>query len=137
MEGCERKPSAEVTVHGFDVLIAVDSAPRGIAIADYLELHGCRVSLAYHGERVLQKALREGIDAVVLDVDLPPNGYELVRRIRRGRATLPIVGLALTITADIEATALEAGFDAIFYLHADVTEIWQAIARLRSRSESP
>lgn len=96
------------------VLLVEDSPTQACEIAAELEAAGCEVLQAEDGKEALRLLQSEHVDAVVSDVVMPRiGGYELCRRIRRGKRTrdLPVILLtALEDPADI-VDGFEAGAD--------------------------
>ena len=84
------------------VLIIEDEAAILEGLKDNLEGEGYKVSTASDGKKGLEKALKENVDIVLLDVMLPGmGGFDVCKGIKSKKLTLPIVMLtAKTKEAD-------------------------------------
>ncbi len=92
------------------VILVIEDEP---GIVDFLErglgAQGFQVLSALDGETGLERALREDVDLVVLDMMLPGlDGRSVLREIRAQRPGLPVI--ALTALGDVEHRV--AGLDA-------------------------
>jgi DNA-binding NtrC family response regulator len=97
------------------VLIADDEKNIRSTLATTFRLEGYRVETAEDGNRALQVVERGGVDAIVLDLQMPGlDGYETLRELRRREHRLPVVFLTAhgTIERAVEAVKLGA-FDFI------------------------
>jgi DNA-binding response OmpR family regulator len=93
-------------------ILVVDDDPdiRGL-VAEYLEGHELRVSVAADGAEMMACFDREAIDLVLLDLRLPgEDGMELARALRE-RATVPIVLLTGRNEEADRVMGLELGAD--------------------------
>jgi len=98
------------------VLVVDDNAPTRYAIRRVLERHGYVVLEAGTGTEGLATILKEKVDALILDVNLPDmSGFDIVRLLRADDQSrlLPVihVSAASILTGDI-ITGLDAGADA-------------------------
>lgn len=83
-------------------LMVVDGAdaPRR-ALAEYFAARGWEVSVARDGEEALARAIRQGVDVVIMSASLPGlEGYEAAAILRR---VVPGVRIILTVEPDAEA----------------------------------
>jgi DNA-binding NtrC family response regulator len=97
------------------VLIADDEKNIRSTLATTFRLEGFRVETAEDGRRALQVVERGGVDAIVLDLQMPGlDGYETLKELRRREHPLPVVFLTAhgTIERAVEAVKLGA-FDFI------------------------
>jgi DNA-binding response OmpR family regulator len=99
---------------GRRILVVDDNPATLYSTARILRSADFVVSEASTGEAGVAIALN-GIDAVVLDVELPDiNGFEVCKRLRANQATarIPVIHLSATFVKDIDkVTGLEAGAD--------------------------
>lgn len=99
---------------GLRVLVVEDNPALRLLLASWLDELDCTSVLAESGERALELARAERLDAIVLDLGLPGiDGREVARRLRASRATksLWIVGLSAHASDTDRASALAAGMD--------------------------
>jgi len=103
---------------------AADPAPRGRllvaddepflcdAIATSLRLLGFEVTTAETGTSALRLARDLSFDLVVLDVMMPgPDGFEIVRRLRRDGSQVPVIFLTARDTQEDKIAGLTIGGD--------------------------
>ena len=95
-------------------LLVVEDDPRlGRLLQRLLTEDRHVVELVATGRDALELAgMADGIDAVVLDVNLPDlSGYELCRRLRDGGSRLPVLMLTARDTVGDRVTGLDSGAD--------------------------
>lgn len=96
------------------VLVVDDNRDIADALAALLDLQGCHVRVAHHGEEGLEAALEFQPDVVFLDIGLPGiDGYEVARQLRSRSEGQQLTLVALTgygQASDRQKSA-EAGFD--------------------------
>ena len=81
-------------------------------VRDALEDAGYSVLVARTGQEGLALALGEEVDVVILDVMLPGmNGFELCRKIKRKKITLPVLILTARSAEADKISGLELGAD--------------------------
>lgn len=120
----EETEASEVEDGGPRVLVAqTESRLRRLIVK---ELGDCRVLLARTGDEVLEMAAKMALDAIVLDVDLPPHGgIELCRRMRSMDALVD-VPIAITTVRTNEASmsdAIAAGAHELLFKPFSRTEL--------------
>jgi signal transduction histidine kinase/CheY-like chemotaxis protein/HAMP domain-containing protein len=96
---------------GLHVLVIDDDVRNIFAMASALERHGAAVTYADSGAEALAKlAGAPAIQAALVDIMMPDmDGYEVMQRIRQGRADLPLIAVtAKAMPADREK-CLRAG----------------------------
>lgn len=101
-------------LHDKQMLVVDDTATVRTIVADILGPSGVRMLEADSGERALQVAGENEIDAFLLDIRLPDmNGIELCRALRAMERykTAPIVFVTAVDQREILQWALEAGCD--------------------------
>jgi DNA-binding response OmpR family regulator len=93
-------------------LLLVDDNPKLCRmVKEYLEPLGYEVALAHTGPDGLEKALRGGFDAVILDVMLPGmDGFEVLKRLR-AESAIPVLMLTGRGEAPDRIAGLELGAD--------------------------
>lgn len=73
------------------VLVIDDNKAHAEGLAELLSLSGFEASCVLTGAEGVEAARRLGVDAVLLDMNLPDmNGFEVCRRLRRDPRTSPI-----------------------------------------------
>jgi DNA-binding response OmpR family regulator len=112
-------------------------------IVDFLErglrAHGFAVDTALDGDTGLEKAMRDGVDLVVLDIMLPGrSGLDVLTQLHERKPALPVI--VLTALGEIEhrVTGLDAG--AVDYLTKpfSLSELAARIrAQLRVAAQTP
>ena len=91
------------------ILVVDDEPAVRESLRRALQLEGYAVDLAEDGEQALQRVGENGVDAIVLDVNMPRlDGLETCRRLRADGNSLPV----LMLTARDEVTDRVAGLDA-------------------------
>jgi CheY-like chemotaxis protein len=119
------------TGHGFarqdpTVLIVDANASRRRALASALQEHGPQVKVAESGAQALGMLHGEAIDALILDIDLPPRGAAaIVQRMKSDEALRDVVAVVL---GDLEPRsqreqALSAGAEEFLPREVDVAEL--------------
>ncbi len=94
------------------VLIIEDEPRMAALLKRGLEEEGCSVALAPDGQQGMELALSTELDAIILDVMLPKlSGFEVARRLRQTRSTVPILMLTARDAAKDIVTGLDLGAD--------------------------
>ncbi len=102
------------------VLVVDDSLTSRTMIAGVLEQHGYQTVVAHDGEVAWATLMRQQVDLVVSDVEMPVlDGLSLVRRMRANDATrlLPVVLLTSLEAREDQMRGAEAGADAYVVKH--------------------
>lgn len=87
------------------ILIVEDDAAIRTGVVDALRIAGYDTIEAARGDRGRELALQGGVDLLLLDLVLPHvNGLDILRELRRGRSTLPVIILT---ARGMEADRLE------------------------------
>jgi CheY-like chemotaxis protein len=100
---------------GRSVLLVEDNPINQRVMAKILGLAGLAVTVADDGEEALARLAHQGVDLVVMDVQMPiMDGLECTRRIRATPpfAALPILGLTASASVADREACLNAGMDA-------------------------
>lgn len=120
------------------VLVVDDNASKRYVTARMLRAAGFAITEAATGYQALQMA-DEGIDAVVLDVNLPDiDGFEVCRRLRARETTsrLPIIHLSATFVDDSDRVhGLDTGADG-YLTHPIEPQVLVATVRAFVRARS-
>lgn len=102
--------------HPRRVLIADDNSMNQKVFGMILKRAGHQVETAQDGERALDIMKEEGVDLVLMDVNMPVlNGIEatkLYRFMALGRRRIPIVGITADASPETSERCLSAGMDA-------------------------
>ncbi|MCB0891940.1 MAG: response regulator, partial [Propionibacteriaceae bacterium] len=94
------------------VLVVDDEENINYLVASALQLAGLRTLRAATGAAALDLALGESPDAIVLDVMLPDlDGFEVLRRLRERRVTIPVIILTARDSVQDTVAGLEGGAD--------------------------
>jgi two-component system cell cycle response regulator DivK len=97
-----------------------------------LKKNGYNVLQAFTGEEGVQIALKEKIDLILMDIQLPDiNGYEATKRIRASKVdyNVPIIALTSFVMAGDEEKALSLGFTGYLTKPIDPATFVQAIEK--------
>ena len=95
-----------------DLLVVDDEPFLRDAVAASLRFLGFGVTAAENGTEALRLARGQRFDLVILDVMLPDlDGFEIVRRLRRGGNRVPVIFLTAKDAKDDKVTGLTIGGD--------------------------
>ena len=96
------------------ILVVDDHEDNRRILRDLLTRAGMEVVEAITGEDAVTRAEKDGVDLVIMDIQLPDmDGYEATRRIKalpEGRG-VPIIAVTSYALSGDEAKAVEAGCD--------------------------
>lgn len=93
------------------LLLVDDDRELCALMTQYFTDHGYQVESAYDGRAALARAMRSGLDLIILDVMLPiVEGFEVLRQIRK-RSSVPIVMLTARTDHSDRIDGLNAGAD--------------------------
>jgi two-component system sensor histidine kinase BarA len=96
-----------------------------------LESMGYAVDTALHGDEAVKKLQTRAYSAVILDCWMPVmDGFEAARRIRRLRASVPIIALTGSQSARARNKAQEAGMDTFLSKPIQFDELQRVLASL-------
>lgn len=117
------------------ILIVEDEVKVTDFLRKGLEEQGHQVEVAYDGLIGEKLALRNNYDIMILDVILPGiNGYELCRRIRESKESVPILMLTALGTTDDKISGFDAGADDYLVKPFEFQELLARIRALVKRS---
>jgi len=115
------------------VLVADDNEVGRELVREALESQGIRVVEAANGEETLERIAESKPDLVLLDIRMPPpDGYEVIRKIRQDPAMRNLRVMALTAFAmhgDRES-AFEAGFDGYITKPIDIVLLRKQVMKM-------
>ncbi len=112
------------------ILVAEDDLFTRRGLVEILGNEGYEVAAAEDGERALDLFLTEGPDLVVLDIMMPGvNGYDVLRRIRKENASVPVIFLSAKSEEIDKVLGLELGADDYVSKPFGVKEV---LARVRA-----
>lgn len=115
------------------VLVVEDHPVNQEVAAGYLAAMGHRAKIADTGETALAMLAAGGIDAVLMDVNLPGiSGIEATRRLRAlpGLSGLPVIGVSAHAQPEDMAACLAAGMDEVVAKPLTPEALATALARL-------
>lgn len=74
------------------IILAEDEELVAVALADFLESEGFRVTITHNGAQALEAEEKDAADLLLTDMRMPVlDGEGLIRTIRAGRPNLPII----------------------------------------------
>jgi two-component system response regulator FlrC len=118
----------------FRVLLVEDDDALREALAETLELEDIDVLVAADGRSALEIAGRESLSLVVSDIQMPGwDGLELLRRLRRRHAELPVMLMTAFGSVPQAVSAVRAG--AVDYLvkPVEADQLIERVKRFRDR----
>jgi len=108
-----------------------------VAFASKMAWPGCEVTVAPDGAQAIRLFEEERPDLVVLDVSMPPpDGFEVLRRIRKG-SRVPILMLTVRDSTLDKVRALDLGADDYLTKPFDHLELLARLRALVRRSLTP
>jgi DNA-binding response OmpR family regulator len=114
------------------ILVADGEASVATPMAEYLELHGCRVKKVTDGPGAIEVARREEPDLIILELLHPEiDGLEVCRRLRRAGKTAitPIIMISESEDEIDQVVSLKVGADTYLKKSIDYREL---LARSRA-----
>lgn len=118
------------------VLVVDDSAGVRQLIAATLSGRGFEVEVAENARQAVQAISSGRFDVLVVDYAMPrSNGVDLVRALRAGNLSIPIVMVSGVATSEEQAAAWEAGVNA--YLDKNDLRMGALVSTLRGLLEGP
>jgi DNA-binding response OmpR family regulator len=136
-----KRTVSEVTMHaGPDILLIEDSASQALQLRLVLERAGYRVVVVSDGAAGWHAAVDHPPRLILLDVELPTlNGFQVLRRLKRGRVTAAIPVVMLTNTEHISAVLHALDLGAADYLPKPdaAQQLCAIVAQLLGLAEPP
>ena len=124
LELTEERPQ----VAALKVLVIDDNLPYAAGLAELLELGGFSASYVLTGEDGIESTYRLGVDAVILDMNLPDiNGFEVCRRLRRDPRTAHVAVIFHTTKGSVPGARHEA--DAFLGFPIPMDQVYTVIRR--------
>ena len=112
------------------ILIVEDDAAILRGLEMNLQLEGYEVSIATDGKTGLQLAIERNIDLVVLDIMLPGlNGYQVVQKMRKHRADMPVILLSARSAEVDKIMGLDLGADDYVTKPFNIEELRKVVGR--------
>ncbi len=94
------------------ILIAEDTQDLNRAVTVLLTRSGYEVDTAFNGEEAYDLILKNGYDAIILDIMMPKmDGITLLTKIRQKRILTPVMMLTAKADIDDRVAGLDAGAD--------------------------
>jgi len=94
------------------ILLAEDNILNQQILAKFLRDLGCEYTIAENGLLVVEYAIKEKYDAILMDIQMPvKDGIEATKEIRASGVTIPICGLTATIGETLKQLCLDVGMD--------------------------
>ena len=123
-------PVREHDVRGTRALIVEDDAELREALADTLELAGCRVLAAAGAPEALALLAQNAVDVVVSDVNMSDmDGHELLRRIRTLHPQVPVVLITAFGSIERSVQAMRDGASDYLVKPFQPAQLLEVIAR--------
>jgi DNA-binding response OmpR family regulator len=121
------------------VLLLEDSLALAGAVSDYLELRGCVVELAFHGQAFLDLANMAPFDVYVLDVAVPGlSGLDVCERLRTQlRDETPVIFLTARDTLQDKKAGFARGADDYLVKPFEMDELFIRLQALSARGRRP
>lgn len=117
------------------VLVVEDETALREALKTQLTGAGFTVDLAADGEEGLYRALEYPLDVAIVDLGLPKlSGLELIRRVRAGRKSYPILVLTSRANWQDKVEGLQAGADDYVPKPFHIEEVLARLQALLRRS---
>lgn len=121
------------------VLLLEDSLALAGAVSDFLEVRGCVVELAFHGQAFLELANAGAFDVYVLDVAVPGmDGLEVCERLRTQlRDETPVIFLTARDTLQDKKAGFARGADDYLVKPFEMEELFFRLQALTARGRRP
>jgi DNA-binding response OmpR family regulator len=122
------------------ILIADDDRGLVLLLSKHLLKRGFEVAGAYDAMQASVTAIRQPIDAVILDINMPAGtGYEVLKRMRSNprSSLIPVIVLSGSIQPAEEQKAKAMGADAFLQKPVDLAQLDNLIATLLGVAEHP
>jgi signal transduction histidine kinase/CheY-like chemotaxis protein/HPt (histidine-containing phosphotransfer) domain-containing protein len=122
------------------VLLVEDVELNQVLIADMLQAHGHKVTIAGNGLEAVTLAARERFEVVLMDVQMPVmDGVEATRQIRRlppPARDVPILALSANVIPEDRNRYLMAGMNGALPKPIDWPQLFEAITRYAPPEQS-
>ncbi|NQV33608.1 MAG: response regulator, partial [Phycisphaeraceae bacterium] len=112
------------------VLVAEDVEGNQRLMTLMLSKLGLDVVIAENGQQVVEKALAQSFDMILMDMQMPlMNGYEATRLLKQQGYKAPILALTANAMKGDERACIEAGCDGFLAKPIDRSELTRVLAR--------
>lgn len=121
------------------ILLLEDSLALAGAVSDYLEVRGCTVDLAFHGQAFLDLVSVARFDVYVLDVAVPGiDGLDVCERLRtQMRDETPVIFLTARDTLQDKKAGFARGADDYLVKPFEMEELFLRLQALTARGRRP
>ncbi|MFC1761699.1 ATP-binding protein [Planctomycetota bacterium] len=128
----ESDPALTATFSGH-VLVAEDVETSQKLMTLLLTRMGFEVTIAADGVEVIQKALSQSFDLILMDIHMPNvNGYDATRALRHQGVEIPILALTANAMKGDDRKCIEAGCDDYLTKPIDRTDFYTKLNRYLS-----
>lgn len=136
MEQASQLPQQSSTQARIRVLVIDDHRNHAEGLAELLQLAGFEASYVQTGGEGIEQARKLGVDAVLLDMNLPDmNGFEVCRRLRRDPRTANIAVVFHTAQGSVPGARHEG--DAFLTYPVEMSEVYAVIRASVERRRRP
>ena len=115
------------------ILVADDDRGLVLLLSKHLIKRGFEVAGAYDAMQASVTVMRQPIDAVILDINMPAGtGYEVLKRMRSNpkSSVIPVIVLSGSIQPGEERKVIEMGADAFLSKPVDLAQLDRVMAAL-------
>ena len=118
------------------ILVAEDVRTNQMLIKSLLHQLGLEVTIANDGNEVVEKALGQKYDLILMDIQMPHmNGYEATAALRKVGITTPIVALTAHAMRGDDQKCIEAGCDGYLTKPIDRRDLQATVQKYLSASK--
>lgn len=125
------KSAIEVTesLVGKRVLVVDDGVANRKLISLVLTRAGCEIIEAHNGEVAIEKVQNNGLDLVLMDMQMPVmDGYQATRRLRETGFDLPIIALTANAMTGDREKCIETGCSGFLPKPVNIDQLIQTVA---------
>lgn len=127
----EEKEISPEKMAGLNMLIAEDNRMNREFLKLLFNKIGCPYTLVVSGSEVIDAAVEEDYDLVLMDINMPDmDGYEATRRIREHRPELPIIALTANDTENDREKAEDVGMNGFMAKPFTYKKLRQVLANI-------
>lgn len=139
----DKQNEAEVTeklenFNAVNVLVAEDNDLNSIMLVHILESWGCIVDTVKNGRQAVEHVNNNDYDLIMMDTHMPiMSGFEAIKEIRKhkeaSKSLIPIITISASVLEHEQASAYEAGADAVIGKPFLPTDLHNKITQLTSK----